>query len=96
MRFQVDSAEVGAAAARTRASVATISAEVAAMMNHLDALQASWSGAAAAAFAGICAEWRSTQAIVESNLEVISQQLDSVANTYATAESQALGVFGSR
>ncbi|WP_371151496.1 WXG100 family type VII secretion target [Buchananella felis] len=96
MRFQVDSAEVAAAAARTRASMGSISAEVSAMMSHLTALQSSWTGSASAAFAAVAEEWRATQAVVESNLEMIGLQLDAAANTYSAAESQAAGMFGGR
>ncbi|MPV38096.1 WXG100 family type VII secretion target [Georgenia subflava] len=92
-RFQVDSAEVALAAAQTRTTTSTIRAEVAAMMNHLLQLQASWTGTAAAAFGGCADQWRATQAQVESSLEQITLSLDAASRTYADAEASAQGLF---
>ncbi|UNX55308.1 WXG100 family type VII secretion target [Georgenia sp. TF02-10] len=92
-RYQVDSIEVAQAAARTRASTATIRAEVAAMMAHLVQLQGSWTGAAATAFAGCTEQWRATQTQVEASLEQITVALDAASQTYADAEASAQGLF---
>ncbi|MDD9205993.1 WXG100 family type VII secretion target [Georgenia sp. 10Sc9-8] len=93
VRFQVDSTEVAAAAARTRTSSGVIRGEVAAMMGHLGQLQTAWTGQAAAAF-GACAEqWRATQGQVEATLEQITLALDSASRTYAEAEQAAHSLF---
>ncbi len=92
-RFQVDSAEVAQAAARTRVATSTIRGEVAAMMAHLVQLQSGWTGAASTAF-GTCADqWRATQAQVEASLEQITLALDAASRTYAAAEVDAQGLF---
>lgn len=93
MQFRVDSEQVAAASARTRASVDAISQEVNAMMGHLTALQNSWTGPAAAAFAGLAQQWRSTQAQVEASLNQISLQLNTASHTYQDAETTATSLF---
>ena len=92
-RFEVDSAEVEAAAARARQSAAVIHAEVGGMMSRLLDLQATWSGAAAQSFAAVAQEWRGTQQVVEHSLTQITEALDLAAQTYADAESSAHGLF---
>ncbi|PYG01033.1 WXG100 family type VII secretion target [Georgenia satyanarayanai] len=92
-RFEVDSVEVEAAAARARTSAGTIHAEVAGMMTQLLDLQSTWSGAAAESFAGVAQEWRATQQVVEQSLAQITEALDLAARTYADAETSAHGLF---
>lgn len=92
-RFEVDSGEVEAAAARARHSAATIHGEVAAMMTQLLDLQSTWSGAAAASFTAVAHEWRATQQIVEQSLGQITEALDVAARAYADAEAEAHGLF---
>lgn len=93
MQFTVNTAEVSAASARTRASVETIRAETTAMMGHLIALQSSWTGGASAAFGAATEQWQVTQKIVEENLEAISLALDQAAASYAETEATAAGLF---
>lgn len=92
-QFEVDSAEVEAAAARARHSAGAIHAEVASMMTQLLDLQATWSGAAAQSFTAVAQEWRATQQVVEQSLAQITEALDAAARTYADAESSAHGMF---
>lgn len=92
-RFEVDSVEVEAAAARARSSAGTIHAEVAGMMTQLLDLQSTWSGAAAESFAAVAEEWRATQQVVEQSLAQITEALDLAARTYADAETSAHGLF---
>ena len=92
-RFQVDSTEVARAAARPRARTAVIRDEVPAMRAHLSALQAGWTGAAAAAFAGCAESWRATQTQVELSLEQVTHALDTASRTYAEAEASAQSLF---
>ena len=92
-RFEVDSAEVEAAAERARHSCGVIHGEVAGMMTQLVDLQSTWSGAAAQSFAAVAQEWRSTQQVVEQSLTQITEALDLAAQTYATAETDAHGLF---
>lgn len=93
MRFEVDSTEVEAAAARARASAGVIHVEVAGMMTQLLDLQSTWSGAAAQSFAAVAQEWRATQQVVEQSLAQITEALDLAGRTYAEAESSAHGLF---
>ncbi|HLT84023.1 MAG TPA: WXG100 family type VII secretion target [Phototrophicaceae bacterium] len=92
-RFEVDSGEVHAAAARARQSAAAVHAEVAGMMAQLLDLQSTWSGAAAESFAGVAQEWRATQQVVEQSLAQITEALDLAGQTYADAEASARGLF---
>lgn len=93
MQFTVNTAEVAAASARTRASVETIRTEAAAMMGHLIALQGSWTGGASAAFGATAEQWQVTQRIVEENLASISLALDNAAASYAETEAHATRLF---
>ncbi|MDO5034594.1 MAG: WXG100 family type VII secretion target [Actinomycetaceae bacterium] len=93
--FYVDPAEVARASAMVRASADALRSEVAAMMAHLDALQASWSGTASAQFAEVAANWRSTQVLVEQSLDEIGLQLATAASAYSDAESQTTALFAS-
>lgn len=92
-RFEVDSAQVEAAAARARTSAAAIHGEVAGMMTQLLDLQSTWSGTAAASFTAVVQEWRATQQVVEQSLSQITEALDLAARTYADAEADAHGLF---
>ncbi len=94
--YAVNSDEVAAAAARTTATGESIRTEVAAMMADLQALQDSWGGVAAVAFAGCAAQWRATQAQVEASLDAIAAQLSAAAGVYADAESQSASLFAGR
>ena len=93
MRYEVDSAQVAQAGAAAGASVATIRAEVAALLRHLTDLQAGWHGSAATAFAGLLADWTATQATVEASLDEIQAALGVAAEHYAAAEEQAHRLF---
>lgn len=92
-RFEVDSSEITMAAGRTRASAETIRAEVAAMVNHLSALQDTWRGGASAAFGSVLAQWRGTQQLVEQSLDSISLCLDAGSRHYEEAENATLQMF---
>ncbi len=92
-RFEVDSSEVHAAAARARHSCGVIHGEVAGMMTQLLDLQSTWSGTATQSFAAVAQEWRSTQHVVEQSLAQITAALALAAQTYAEAESSAHGLF---
>lgn len=93
MQFQVDSDAVALAANQTRACAEEVSAQVSAMMAHLNTLQETWTGAASGAFAALAAQWRATQATVEDNLRQIGMQLDSASQTYSQAETNAAALF---
>lgn len=93
MQFNVDSGEVAAASARTAHTAAAIRAESAAMLAHLTALEGSWNGVAASAFADVREQWRAAQFHVESALDAITQALGHAAQSYEDAESTAAGLF---
>lgn len=93
MKYSVDSAEVALASERTRASAATMHAEVAAMMGHLVALQGTWTGAASQVFADLAQRWQVQQQQIESVLEQISVALNTAANAYAGAEAESQRLF---
>ncbi|WP_182113075.1 MULTISPECIES: WXG100 family type VII secretion target [unclassified Actinotalea] len=92
-RYEVDSAQVAQAGTAAAASVATIRAEVAALLRHLTELQAGWQGTAATAFAGVVADWSVTQRAVEASLDGITTALGAASQTYADAEQQAARLF---
>lgn len=92
-QFTVDPAAIAAAATSTRASSATISSEVAAMMAHLTLLADSWQGAAHGQFVMLSDSWRATQAQVEANLDAIAAALDSAAASYDETEASAVSLF---
>lgn len=95
-QFRVDAAAVATAAGATRASGAVIAAEVAAMMSHLTALEASWQGGAATQFAAVSQQWRLTQHQVEASLESIALALDGAARQYTETEQAATLMFTPR
>ncbi|MDO5049300.1 MAG: WXG100 family type VII secretion target [Actinomycetaceae bacterium] len=91
--FHVDPAEVARCSAMVRSSAETLRAEVQAMMGHITALEASWSGVASNQFNAVAAQWRATQVQVEQSLDEIGAQLAVAANTYADAEAQSSALF---
>jgi WXG100 family type VII secretion target len=92
-RYEVDSAQVAAAAASVQARAGSIRSEVAAMHRQLADLQGSWRGAAATAFAGVLSDCSATEARLDASLEQIVAAMQSAARTYAEAESQASRLF---
>ncbi|GMA30357.1 WXG100 family type VII secretion target [Litorihabitans aurantiacus] len=91
--FRVDAEAVAGAARSTRTSGVTISAEVAAMMSHLTALESTWQGSAQAQFAALAQQWRATQAQVESSLDSIALALDNAARQYTDTETSTTRLF---
>lgn len=92
-RFEVDTDEVGRAAAAARSSAAVINTEVANMFRHLTALQSAWRGGASTAFSALATEWRGTQQQVESSLQQISTALSSSAQHYSEVETTTTRLF---
>ena len=92
-RYEVDAAELARAAGAVQARVASIQAEVGAMNRQLTELQAGWRGAAAGAFAGLLADWSTTQSRVEQSLTQISAAMSAASRTYADAEATASRLF---
>lgn len=93
MQFHVDAAEVAAASARTAQTAGALRAEAAAMLAHLAALEGSWQGSAATAFADVREQWRAAQIQVEAALDAITQALGTAARSYEDAESTATRLF---
>lgn len=93
MQFQVDAGEVERAAVLVAASSDAISQEVESMMSHLNQLQGTWRGSAAASFQDVALQWRQTQAHVEESLMNIRQALNASAQQYQAAEEAALRMF---
>ncbi|HCX84286.1 MAG TPA: WXG100 family type VII secretion target [Micrococcales bacterium] len=92
-QYTVDAEAVAGAAAATRASGLAIATEVAAMMRHLATLEASWQGGAATQFGALAAQWRTTQAQVESSLDSIGVALDQAAAHYSDTEAATTRLF---
>ncbi|MFV0633735.1 WXG100 family type VII secretion target [Demequina sp.] len=95
-RYHVDAAEVASASGLAARSSDTIRAEVAAMLGHLTALQGTWQGGAATAFAGVLEQWRAAQAQVETALDSITVALGQAATEYQNAEDSASRLFSVR
>ncbi|WP_062317958.1 WXG100 family type VII secretion target [Demequina maris] len=93
MHYHVDAAEVSAASARAGRSADAIRAEVAALMAELIALDSTWQGSAAAAFADVREQWRGAQTHVESALDAITTALAHAARSYEEAEATASRLF---
>ena len=94
--YHVDAAEVASASALASRSGDAIRAEVAAMMGHLTALQGSWQGGAASAFAGVLEQWRGAQVQVEQALDALTLALSQAAQEYQSAEDSAARLFSAR
>ncbi|SPT54248.1 Uncharacterized protein conserved in bacteria [Actinomyces bovis] len=85
--YTVDTSEVAATAARTRARISTIQTEVDAMNGDLATLQSSWTGSASNSMGDCGAQWHTTQLQVQSSLDYIGSALDQAALSYDDAES---------
>lgn len=94
-RFEVDSARVEQASAQVRGSVQAITAEVDAMMRHLEDLQGVWRGQAATGFAQLSAQWRATQNQVRDSLDAIQVALAQAGRQYAETEAATARMFQS-
>ncbi len=92
-RFEVDSARVDAASAQVGATSAAITAEVDAMMRHLEDLQGVWRGQAASGFANLTAQWRATQVQVRDTLDSIRVALAQAGRQYAETEAATARMF---
>jgi WXG100 family type VII secretion target len=91
--YQVNAEQITTATAGVHKSIAIIESEVASLMNQLNALQGSWRGAAANAFAGVATQWQGTQKQVEASLAAINTALSSAGQTYTQAEEHAMRLF---
>ena len=92
-QYHVDSAEVAQASALAARSAQAIRSEVSGMLAHLRALEGSWQGGAALAFADIVQQWHATQLQVESALDEITVALGQAAQSYESAEETASRMF---
>ncbi|WP_417561925.1 WXG100 family type VII secretion target [Microbacterium sp.] len=91
--YSVDSDAVLSATGAVRGTIDRVQAETHAMLGQLTQLQSSWTGSAAAAFAGVIDQWRATQAQVESSLAAINHALTAAGQQYADAEQFSAGLF---
>lgn len=92
-RYQVDSEAVLSATGAVRNSISRIQGEVAGLHGQLTNLQGSWSGQAATAFAGVIADWKTTQQRVEESLAAINQALTQAGQQYADIEAANARLF---
>ena len=92
-QYHVDSAQVASASSLAAASAQSIRTEVSSMLAHLRALESSWQGGAATAFAGLGQQWHCTQLQVEAALEEITTALAQAAEQYRVAEDTATRMF---
>lgn len=92
-RYEVDSEAMTVAAAGVQATLGTVVAETDRMMRQLETLQQSWQGSAAAAFAGLVAQWRTTQQRVHDSAQGIQTALAQAGRQYADAESVVTRMF---
>lgn len=93
MRFQVDSETVQSTASAAQATISRLQGEIAALHVQLVDLQASWSGAAAAAFQSGVSEWYAMQAQIEQALGTLLAALAQAGSTYAEAEQANARLF---
>ena len=92
-QYQVDVALLAQTAAAVQQRLAAIQSDVAAMQRQLNDLQTAWRGAAAAAFAGVVADWTATQQRVEQSLAQIAQAMRVASDAYGQAEQAASRLF---
>ena len=93
-RYTVDSDAVEAAAARISGTVGRLQGEAAALHAQLEALQGSWTGAAATAFQAVVQQWRRAQADLEAALTSIDHALRTAGAQYAQIELANARLFG--
>ncbi len=93
-QYHVDAQEIASASALAARSADDIRTQVAAMMRHLIALESTWQGGAAAAFADALQQWRSAQMHVETALDGITAALSGAADRYVDAEQTVARLFG--
>ncbi len=91
--FSVDSDAVLSSTAAVRGTIDRLQAESNAMLAQLTQLQASWTGAASAAFQGVVEQWRATQRTVEECLAGINAALSLAGRQYADAEQASMSLF---
>lgn len=92
-RFHVDSDAVLGATGAVRATIGRLQSEVAGLHQQLTALQSSWSGQAATAFATVVSDWTATQQRVEENLAAINHALTVAGQQYADIETANTQLF---
>ncbi|GAA5207446.1 WXG100 family type VII secretion target [Microbacterium kyungheense] len=91
--FTVDSDSILTSTTTVRATIDRLQAESNAMLAQLTQLQASWTGSASAAFAGVVDQWRGTQRQVEESLANINAALAAAGRQYADTELAAASLF---
>ncbi|QAY58743.1 WXG100 family type VII secretion target [Microbacterium protaetiae] len=91
--YSVDSDAVFSATAAVRGTIDRLQGETQAMLAQLTDLQATWTGAASAAFGGVVDQWRATQLQVEDALSSINHALSAAGHQYAEAEQYTTSLF---
>ena len=91
--YHVDSDAVRQATDHANATIARVQSDMQQLTNHLQALQASWSGQASTAFQSVLAEWRQTHLTVENQLLQITQSLGFAAQHYSEMELHNARLF---
>lgn len=92
-QFQVDTAQIAAAAGDIRRISGQIESDVAAMMARLSALQGAWRGSAAAGFQDVVTQWSATQRQVRESLDAIEAALSRAGTQYADVEAANAALF---
>lgn len=92
-RYHVDSEQVLLASSSARATIARLQGEVQALNQQLHALQSSWSGPAASAFASVHSAWHQTQVTVEHNLLSLGEALAHAGRHYQEMEAANTRLF---
>lgn len=92
-QFQVNSEVMIASTGTIRSTVGQMQGLMSTLQTQLQTLAESWTGAAAAAFQDLVAEWQVTQRTVEANLEEISVALSTANDYYSDVESNNLRLF---
>lgn len=92
-QFQVDTDRIVATAGDIARISSEIEGQVNLMMARLNGLQDAWTGAAAAQFQGVVAQWQGTQRQVRASLDSIGQVLSVAGSQYAETEAAAVRMF---
>ncbi|WP_159501319.1 WXG100 family type VII secretion target [Microbacterium sp. 18062] len=91
--FSVDSDAVFTATTAIRGTVDRLQSESTSLMAQLNALQASWTGAASGLFQGSVEQWRGAQRTVEDALATINLALTAAGQQYAEVEQANMSLF---
>jgi hypothetical protein len=92
--FQVDPRALDDAATHISRTMDSLQSDIASLTSQLRALDGSWSGPAAIAFAGLVDEWTTTSTRVADSLGAIGAALRTIQAHYLDTEESNVRLLG--